>query len=195
MLYIKRFLVLFLLILVGGLIWYFSGAFEEKIDYNTQVKPIFNKKCIACHGGVKAKSNFSLLFREDALKPAKSGKYPIVPGYPGKSEMIRRITEKNEDERMPYKHDPLTKEEISILKKWIKQGAEWGEHWAYVPVKKPELPEIKNDPIAIGWARNEIDQFVYQKLKAEKLKPSAEADKQTLLRRVSLDLIGMPADE
>ena len=84
MLHIKRFLVLFLLILVGGLIWYFSGAFEEKIDYNTQVKPIFNKKCIACHGGVKAKSDFSLLFREDALKPAKSGKYPIVPGKPGK---------------------------------------------------------------------------------------------------------------
>src|SRR6187549_4095748 len=156
---IKRFLVLFLLVVVGGLIWYFSGVFEKKIDYNTQVKPIFNKKCITCHGGVKAKSNFSLLFREDALKPAKSGKYPIVPGYPGKSEMIRRITNNDPDERMPYKHDPLTKEEISILRKWIKQGAEWGEHWAYVPVKKPELPEIKNDPIAIGWARNEIDQL------------------------------------
>src|SRR5213075_2974099 len=174
MLHIKRFLVLFTLILVGGLIYYFSSS-TEKIDYNTQVKPIFNKKCITCHGGVRAKSNFSLLFREDALKPAKSGKYPIVPGYPGKSEMIRRITESNEDERMPYKHDPLTKEEISILKKWIKQGAEWGEHWAYIPVKKPELPDIKNNPIAIGWIRNEIDQFVYQKLNEEKLKPSLEA--------------------
>ena len=64
MLHIKRFVVLFMLVLVGGLIWYFSGVFEEKIDYNTQVKPIFNKKCISCHGGVKAKSNFSLLFSE-----------------------------------------------------------------------------------------------------------------------------------
>src|SRR6188768_3676441 len=189
MLHIKRFLVLFTLIIVGGLIYYFSSS-SEKIDYNTQVKPIFNKKCIACHGGVKAKSNFSLLFREDAMKPAKSGKYPIVPGYPGKSEMIRRITEKDEEERMPYKHDPLTKEEISILKKWIKEGAKWGEHWAYVPVKKPGLPEIKNE-----WIRNEIDQFVYQKLEEEKLTPSTEADKQTLLRRVSLDLIGIPAEE
>jgi mono/diheme cytochrome c family protein len=85
-----------MLVLVGGLIWYFSGSFEKKVDYITEVKPIFNKKCIACHGGVKAKANFSLLFREDALKPAKSGKFPIVPGKPGQSEMIRRITEKDE---------------------------------------------------------------------------------------------------
>lgn len=189
MLHIKRFLVIFLLLLVGVLIWYFSGS-TEKIDYNTQVKPILNRKCISCHGGVKAKSNFSLLFREDAMKAAKSGKYPIVPGSPGKSEMIRRITEKDEEERMPYKHDPLTKEEISILKKWIKQGAEWGEHWAYVPVKKPVLPGTSNK-----WIRNEIDQYIYQKLEEEKLKPSPEANKQTLLRRVSLDVIGIPAEE
>ena len=185
----KRILVVLMLIMVGGLIYYFSRS-TEKIDYNTLVKPIFNKKCIACHGGVKAKSNFSLLFREDALKPAKSGKYPIVPGKPGESEMIRRITEKDEEERMPYKHDPLTKDEISILRKWIKQGAEWGEHWAYIPVQKPQLPDVKNE-----WIRNEIDQFVYKKLEEEKLKPSTEADKRTLLRRLSLDIIGMPADQ
>ncbi|HEU4858554.1 MAG TPA: DUF1553 domain-containing protein [Chitinophagaceae bacterium] len=189
MLPVRKILVILVLILVGGLIYYFSSS-REKIDYNTQVKPIFNKKCIACHGGVKAKSNFSLLFREDALKPAKSGKYPIVPGKPGESEMIRRITEKDEEERMPYKHDPLSKEEISILKKWIKQGAAWGEHWAYIPVQKPDLPDV-----ADKWIRNEIDQFVYQKLEEEELKPSTEADKQTLLRRLSLDIIGMPAEE
>jgi len=189
MLHIKRFLVIIILILVGGLIYYFSSS-SEKIDYNTQVKPILNKKCIACHGGVKAKSDFSLLFREDALKAARSGKYPIVPGEPGKSEMIRRITHNDPDERMPYKHDPLTKEEISILKKWIKQGAEWGEHWAYLPVQKPELPDVKSK-----WIRNEIDKFIYQRLEEEKLKPSLDADKQTLLRRASLDLIGMPAEE
>ena len=186
---VKGIIVLLMLIVVGGLVYYFSFS-SEKIDYNTQVKPIFNKKCIACHGGVKAKSDFSLLFREDALKPAKSGKYPIVPGKPGESEMIRRITEKDEEERMPYKHDPLTKEEISILRKWIKQGAGWGEHWAYLPVQKPALPDEENK-----WIRNEIDQFVYQKLEKEKLEPSAEADKQTLLRRLSLDIIGMPAEK
>ncbi len=185
----KKILVVLVLIIMGGLIWFFSSR-AEKIDYITDVKPIFNKKCIACHGGVKAKSNFSLLFREDALKPAKSGKYPIVPGKPGESEMIRRITEKDEEERMPYKHEPLTTNEISILKKWIRQGAEWGEHWAYVPVQKPTLPDVKNK-----WIRNEIDQFIYQKLDEEKLKPSPEADKQTLLRRAGLDIIGMPAEE
>ena len=190
MLHIKRFLVLFMLILVGGLIWYFSGSFEEKVDYNTQVKPIFNKKCIACHGGVKAKANFSLLFREDAMKSAKSGKYPIVPGKPGQSEMIRRITEKDEEERMPYKHEPLTKEEISILKKWIKQGAQWGEHWAFIPVKQQAVPNS-----ADTWIRNDVDQFIFKKLEEEKLSPSVEADKPTLLRRASLDLAGLPPSE
>jgi hypothetical protein len=189
MLPLKRILVILVLVVIGWLAYYFSIN-QKRIDYNTQVKPIFNKKCIACHGGVKAKSGFSLLFREDALKPAKSGKYPIVPGKPGKSEMIRRITETNEEERMPYKHEPLTKDEISILKNWIEQGAEWGEHWAYLPVQKPALPPTDNE-----WVQNEIDLFIYEKLEAEKLKPSAEADKQTLLRRASLDLIGMPAEE
>jgi hypothetical protein len=186
---LKRILVVLALLISGGLFWYFLND-PDKIDYNEQVKPIFNKKCISCHGGVKAKSNFSLLFREDALKPAKSGKYPIVPGKPGQSEMIRRITASDEEERMPYKHEPLSKEEISILRKWIKQGAQWGDHWAYSPVKKPKLPEADNK-----WVRNDIDKFIYQRLKKEKLEPSPEADRQTLLRRVSLDLIGMQADE
>jgi hypothetical protein len=189
MLPVKRMLVFLVLIAAGGLFYYFSTG-SGKIDYNTQVKPIFNKKCIACHGGVKAKSNFSLLFREDALKPAKSGKIPIVPGHPGKSELIRRITANDEEDRMPYKHEPLSKQEILILKKWIRQGAEWGLHWAYLPVTKPDLPDYNYDGI-----KNEIDRFIFQKLKENKLKPSLEADKYTLLRRASLDIIGMPADE
>ena len=184
----KILLVISLLALVF-LAWYFISG-NEKIDFNTQVKPIFNKKCITCHGGVRAKSNFSLLFREDAMKPAKSGKYPIVPGKPGESEMIKRITNTDPDERMPYKHEPLSKNEINILKQWIKQGAEWGEHWAYVPVKKEEIPVYSNSRI-----RNDIDQFIYKKLKEEKITPSIEADKSDLLRRVSLDLTGLPPIE
>ena len=156
-------ILLFVVLLVASVIAVVLTSSHKKIDFNTEVKPIFNNKCIACHGGVRQKSDFSLLFRTDAISPAKSGKYPIVPYKPEESELIRRVTENDPDERMPYKHDPLTKEEISILKKWIKQGAEWGEHWAYVPVKKPELPGIKNK-----WIRNEIDQFVYQKLEEEK---------------------------
>ena len=184
----KIWLVSLLLITAAAVFYLASGG--KKVDFNTEVKPIFNKKCIACHGGVKAKANFSLLFREEAMKPAKSGKYPIVPGKPGESEMIRRITQKDPDERMPYKHEPLSGDEISILKRWIKQGAEWGEHWAYLPVKETTTPDYSNK-----WIKNDIDQFIYKKLKQEKLSPSAEADKATLIRRVSLDLTGLPATD
>ena len=177
------------MIIAAGAITYFTFSNSSRIDFNTQVKPIFNRKCIICHGGVRAKSNFSLLFREDAMKPAKSGKYPIVPGKPNQSELIRRITNNDPEERMPYKHEPLSKEEIRILKQWIKEGAQWGEHWAYIPVKKQTVPDYSD-----GWIRNEIDQFIFQKLKEKKLKPSVEADKPTLLRRVSLDLTGLPPD-
>lgn len=182
-------MVIAILIIAAGAITYFTFSNSSKIDFNTQVKPIFNRKCIICHGGVRAKSNFSLLFREDAMKPAKSGKYPIVPGKPSQSELIRRITNNDPEERMPYKHEPLSKEEIRILRQWIKQGAQWGEHWAYIPVKEQTVPDYSD-----SWIRNEIDQFIFQKLKEQKLKPSIEADKPTLLRRVSLDLTGLPPD-
>ncbi len=162
----------------------------EKIDYNTQVKPIFNKKCITCHGGVKQKAGFSLLFREEALGNTESGKPAIIPGKPDESELIRRISADDPEERMPYKHEPLSKEEIDVLTQWIKQGAAWGEHWAYLPVKEEEIPIIKSD-----WVKNEIDPFILKKLNDEKLIPSAEADKPTLLRRVSLDLTGLPPEE
>ena len=182
----KKILLVAALMVMVVLIYFFVFP-HSKIDFNTQVKPIFNNKCISCHGGVRAKSDFSLLFREDAMKPAKSGKYPIVPGKPGESEMIKRITNNDPDERMPYKHEPLSKKEINILRQWIKQGAQWGEHWAYIPVKETEVPSSSNK-----WIKNDVDQFIYKKLKEEKLSPSDEADKATLLRRTSLDLTGLP---
>ena len=181
--------MLFIVVLLGGAVTLFTfSTNRQTVDFNTQVKPIFNKKCITCHGGVRRKADFSLLFRADALSKTKSGKYAIVPGDPEHSEMIRRISLHDPEDRMPYKHDPLSAEEISILRRWISQGAPWGDHWAFVAVKPVEIPGIKND-----WIKNEIDPFIYDKLKQEKLKPSIEADKATLLRRASLDLIGMPA--
>ena len=107
----KKILLVAALMVMVVLIYFFVFP-TSKIDFNTQVKPIFNNKCISCHGGVRAKSDFSLLFREEAMKPAKSGKYPIVPGKPGESEMIRRITNNDPDERMPYKHEPLSSLEV-----------------------------------------------------------------------------------
>ncbi len=187
---LSKILLIVVLLMATVTAIYFLLPSKNKIDFNAQVKPIFNKNCIACHGGVKQQSDFSLLFREEALQKAKSGKYPIVPGDAGKSELIKRIKENDTEERMPYKHAPLSKDEINILEQWIDEGAEWGIHWAYVPVKKVETPDIKSD-----WIKNDIDKFIYKKLDEEKLQPSAEADKATLLRRASLDLTGLPPDE
>ena len=108
---------------------------QKPIDYSTQVKPILNKKCITCHGGVRRKGGFSVLFRSEALAKTESGKIAIIPGDPEHSELIRRITNRDPEERMPYKHEPLSADEINILRRWITEGAQWGDHWAYVPVK------------------------------------------------------------
>lgn len=188
---------------VGLFLSSFLGLFEERIDFNTQVKPILNKNCIACHGGVKKASGFSVLFRHEALAPAKSGKPALVPGDADASEMIRRLTLTDHDERMPLEADPLKPEDIETLRKWVDQGAEWGDHWAYTRIEKPDVPKIgtlwsrlglaENDEL--NWAKNEVDHFVLEKLREQKLQPSPEADKTTLLRRLSLDLTGLPPTE
>lgn len=187
--YRKIALVLGLLTLAALIYWWILPG--RQIDFSADVKPILNKKCISCHGGVKAKAGFSLLFHEEAMAPTESGKPAIIPGNPDGSEMIRRLTLKDPEERMPYKHEPLSKEEIETLRLWIRQGAKWGDHWAYLPVAKQKVPEV-ND----AWAHSDIDAFISEKLVELKLTPSVRADKATLLRRVSLDLIGMyPGEE
>ncbi len=178
------------LICLPAILYYSCSWNQHTIDFNTEVKPIFNKKCISCHGGVKRKAGFSLLFRQDALAPTESGRSAIIPGKSGESEMIRRLTLSDPEDRMPYKHDPLSKEEITTLKKWIDQGAVWGDHWAYVPLKKVVVPALRDE-----WITNDIDRFILDRLKQEKLEPSPIADKATLLRRVSLDLTGIPAPD
>lgn len=182
--------VLVIAMLVIGSIAYFLMVRDEQIDFSADVKPIINEKCISCHGGVRAKSGFSLLFREDAMAKTESGKPAIVPGDPGRSEIIRRISSHDPEERMPYKHEPLSDKEISILTRWIKQGAKWGDHWAYLPVKKTLVPDLEDQ-----WIKNDVDKFIFEKIDEEKLRPAPQADKATLLRRVSLDLIGMYPSE
>ncbi|MEP7107570.1 MAG: DUF1553 domain-containing protein [Ferruginibacter sp.] len=192
----KRILIVLSILVV--VIFFFAFVISPKyVDFTTQVKPIINKNCITCHGGVRQKGGFSLLFRDEAMAKTKSGKYAIIPGDPGRSEMIRRITLSNPEDRMPYEHDPLSEEDIDLLRRWIKEGAPWGNHWAYVPVDVVPVPTpsalfgliaLKSD-----WARNPVDNFIEQKLKEQDLKPSPRADKQILLRRASLDIIGIPA--
>ncbi|MFT3947485.1 MAG: DUF1553 domain-containing protein [Agriterribacter sp.] len=199
-LYSGKKLLLIVIVLVATLIGATSLIGHKRVDFSSEVKPLLNKKCITCHGGVKKEGGFSVLFREEALGKTESGEPAIIPGHPEKSELIKRLTSKDPEERMPYKHDPLSEKEIEMMKQWIKEGAQWGEHWAYVPVKPVEVPGIssgfrgffssKND-----WVKNDIDNFIFDKLKEENLWPSPIADKATLLRRVSLDITGVPASK
>lgn len=191
----KKWLILAGLVLTVSLFIYSTTG--RPVDYNTQVKPLLNKQCISCHGGVKRQAGFSLLFRSDALEKTESGKPAIIPGDPHNSEFIRRLTVKDPEERMPYKHPPLSQEQIDMLAQWVKEGARWGDHWAYVPVQPTPVPHAGNGFMGFGkstWVRNDIDRFILDKLEKEKMTPSAEADKPTLLRRLSLDLTGMPVN-
>lgn len=188
-------------VLLSSFSW--SGFFDHQVDYNEEVKPVLNKNCMGCHGGVKQAGDVSFLFEHEMLEPGKSGKIPVVRGDADASEMIRRILSNDPDERMPKGGAHLKDEDIKILKKWINQGAKWETHWAYKRIEKPEVPSNKNlwnlfgliNTGNVHWPKNEVDEFVLQKLKQEKLSPSPEADKATLIRRVSLDLTGLPPTE
>jgi hypothetical protein len=186
----KKLIIISGFVIAAGIILFSLFSSEREVDFNADVKPILNKKCISCHGGVKQQAGFSVLFREEALAPTKSGKPAIVPGHPEDSEFIRRISSKDPEERMPYKHPALSADEIKILRNWVKQGAKWGNHWAYVPVEATTVPDVDDK-----WVRNDLDKFIYAKLEENDLKPSPQADRATLLRRVSLDLIGMYPSE
>jgi hypothetical protein len=160
---------------------------DEEIDFNADVRPILNTKCISCHGGVQEKSGFSLFSREDALRATDSGRPAIIPGNPDDSEFIKRLLSEDPDERMPYHAEPLASEQIDKLRRWIKQGAHWEEHWAYIKPVKPKAPEDVS-----SWAKTPIDHFIKARLEKENLQPSPQADRATLLRRLSLDLTGLP---
>jgi len=172
---------------------------NEKIDFNTQIKPILNKHCIHCHGGVKQNGGFSMMTRASILAPTTSGKSAIIPGDPNNSEFIKRLTAEDIEERMPFETNPLPTAEIELLTQWVKEGAEWGLHWAYNPVQKIEIPKTEkalgavSTKLASDWATNDIDYFINKKLAENNLTPSPLADKNAILRRVSLDLIGLPA--
>lgn len=175
--------------LLLAMYWVVSCRSQQTVDYSTQIKPILNKKCIACHGGVKKQGGFSLLFEEEAKAKLKSGKYAIVPGDVKASEMIRRLNLDDPEERMPFEHEALPKEEIQLLTQWIKEGAKWGEHWAYKKVEKQKIPVSES-----SWAKKDIDKFVLQKAIENGLQVSQEAPSAVLARRVSLDIIGFQQD-
>ena len=163
-----------------------------KVDFNRDIRPIFSDTCFSCHGpdDAKRKSGLRLDLKEAALKPAKSGKVAFVPGNSLASELYKRVASEDEDERMPpvKSGKKLTSVQVDLLRRWIDQGAEYKSHWAFITPTRPELPEVKET----GWPRNEIDRFILARLEEEGLKPGKEADRTTLIRRLTLDLTGLP---
>jgi len=163
----------------------------ETIDFNRDVRPLLTKNCTTCHGGVKKAGEVSYLYREDVLGQGKSGKTIVVPGDPAASEMIRRLTTTDLDDRMPpadHHPEPLSAKDIATLTQWVNEGAKWGTHWSFQKPIQPALPKVAD----AGWPKTELDRFVLARLEAEKLKPSQPADPAAWLRRVSLDLTGLP---
>ena len=171
-----------------------SKKIPEVVDYNFDVRPILSDKCFACHGPDvnKRAEDLRLDTPEGAFKALKDRKneFAIVPNNLEKSVLYKKITAKDSTELMPPLDSnlKLSSFEIQILKKWIEQGAAYEPHWAFVAVDKPELPKLKN----ADWVNNEIDYFVLQKLQDVGLTPNPMADKERLLKRVSLDITGLP---
>jgi hypothetical protein len=161
---------------------------SDKVSFSRDIRPILNQNCVPCHGGVRQKNGVSFIFREEALGVGKSGRPTIVPGNPGTSELIARLTSTDAETRMPYHAPPLPPQQIALLRRWIKEGANWEDHWSFVAPKPQPLPAVKQ----AGWVRQPLDRFILARLEKEGLNPSPEADKASLLRRASLDLTGLP---
>jgi hypothetical protein len=161
------------------------------VQYNRDVRPILADKCFHCHGPDAAarQADLRLDQRPDATAD-RDGHRAIVPGEAANSELIRRVLSKDDDERMPPPDSgaSLTAEEINILRRWIQSGAEYQRHWSFIPPERLPLPEVEN----VVWAKNAIDRFVIAKLERDGLKPSREATATSLIRRISLDLTGLP---
>ena len=170
-------------------------------DFETDVYPVLKAKCFSCHDARKQQATLRLDVRARAFRGGESGEAAIVPGKAKESPLYLRVASTDEDERMPPKEEgePLTAGEIAAIGAWIDAGAKWPDdlagdesggrnHWAFKPPSRPELPAVKQ----AAWVRNPIDAFVLARLEKESLSPSPEADKTTLLRRLSLDLIGLP---
>jgi hypothetical protein len=168
------------------------GGDGAKVDFNRDVRPILSNHCYACHGPDRGKRKAGLRLdrKADASKALRGGASVVVPGSLVKSTLWRRVGSADETERMPPAHfgKPLSVGQRSILRSWIEQGAAWREHWAYLSPKRPAQPAVRERT----WPRNGLDHFILARLERQGLAPSPEADRATLIRRVTLDLTGLP---
>ena len=172
------------LALVGGSLRA-AGPASAAVDFNRDIRPILSDACYHCHGPDQARRKADL--RLDTEEGARAA---LEPGKPDDSELFLRVTHRNEKKRMPPPASgrQLDARQVELLRRWIEQGAKWQKHWAFLPPQRPALPPVKNT----AWPRNGIDQFILARLEREGLAPSPEADRTTLIRRVTLDLTGLP---
>src|SRR6266850_766900 len=171
-----------------GVWWCFSvRGGTNQIQFNRDIRPILSENCFACHGQDKnqRKAKLRLDVREVAVE-----REAIVPGKPTESKLVKHVFTDDSDDIMPppKTHKVLTATQKELLKRWVEEGAEYEPHWAYIAPKRAPMPQTKN----VSWVKNPIDAFVLASLEAKKIQPSREADKRTLLRRLSLDLVGLP---
>ncbi len=178
----------------GVLVWLSTGLLcGQEIEFNRDIRPILSDQCFACHGPDASKRMAKVRFDTEAGARIELGKgrFAIVPGDPEKSELVRRVSSADPAIRMPPAYAgraALRPLEIERLRRWIEQGARWEPFWSFIPPKRAALPAVRD----ANWVRNPIDRFILSRLEREGLHPAAEADKATLLRRVSLDLTGLP---
>jgi hypothetical protein len=174
-----------------GLVCGAQAQAPRPIRFNRDVRPILSDACFQCHGPDKAKRKAGLRFDvEDGARVDLGGHFAIVPGKLNESELIERITASDKSKRMPPPSAAvsLTAQQIETLKRWIVEGAKWEKHWALLPPERAPLPSVKNKV----WPKNPLDHFVLARLEQEGLQPAPEADPVTLIRRLSLDLTGLP---
>lgn len=170
-----------------------NGDDTKKISFNRDIRPILSDNCFRCHGRDKParKARLRLDVRELAIAPLRRGRIAIVPGKPEKSELLTRVCAEDALDRMPPPElgKTLTQKQKDLLREWIKQGAPYEGHWAFIPPERSSIPMSISTP---EWAQNPIDHFTLKRLDQEKLTPQKEADRIVLIRRLSLDLTGLP---
>ena len=179
------------LCLVPLFVFQLLGSQAREVDFNRNVRPLLSDKCFSCHGPDKEHRKAKL--RLDLEDSAKNPKHKaIVPGKPQSSELVYRITTGDQDEVMPPPDSgkSLTDEEKTLLSQWIKEGANWSEHWSYVSPRKHDLPKVKQTE----WSNHWIDRFTLKHYEEEGQRPTLEADSVTLVRRLHFDLIGLPPE-
>lgn len=172
--------------------WTATPGTPAPLGFNQDIRPILSDHCFACHGPDEKtrKAGLRLDLEAEAYRALKSGHRAVVPGKPDESALVDRVTTDDTDERMPPAEmkKPLNAAQIARLRRWVEEGGRYEGHWAYLPPRRPEPPQVHQP----GWVRNDIDRFVLGRLEREGLEPMPEAPPEKLLRRVSLDLTGLP---